>query len=129
MISAGTQNEFVENLRWSPISGVSRPASAFPRKRDREISRPRVDVGAESALIGANVWPAPSRLQRRSRSSFGSTPVIDALHNWPGILEAAVTTEKIVGGQQSNCDRETMAFAARTPNAPSRGPDCRTPCR
>jgi hypothetical protein len=58
MISTGAQNEFGEDLRWSPIFGVSRPASAFPRNRDRGINRPSGDVGAESALVGANVCPA-----------------------------------------------------------------------
>ena len=129
MISAGTQNEFVEDLRWSPISGVSRPASAFPRMRDSEINRPRGDVGAESTLVGADVWPGQPRLQQRSRSSFGSISAIDALHSWARILEATATTEKIVVGRKPNCDRETMIFAARAPNAPSCGPDCRTPCR
>ena len=129
MIFAGTLNEFVRSLRWLRKSGVRAPAKAFPRKRDREISRPRGAVGAKATQVGASAQPGPRQLPRRSRSSFGAIPTLGALRNRPRILEAVTTTAKIFGGKQSNCDRETMVFAARTPNAPSCGPVCRTPCR
>ena len=56
-ISEGTLNKFVESLGWQHMSDVRAPAIAFPRKRAREISRPRGDFGAEAKLVGASARP------------------------------------------------------------------------
>jgi hypothetical protein len=128
-MSAGPLGEFVENLGWWHWSDVRAPAMAFPRKRDREISRPRDDLGAESALAVTSARRASPRLLRRSRCSFCAILEIDANHIRRKSNRAAATTEKIVDGRQPNCGRAVKAFAARTPNAPSCGPDCRTSIR
>ena len=115
MISAGTLAWFVESLRWSPKSGVRAPATAFPRKRAREISRPGGDVGAEATLVGASAQPVPRRLRRRRHRSFGAIPAIDALRSRPRILGTAASPERIAVGRQPNPGRALMVFAARTP--------------
>jgi hypothetical protein len=53
-ICAGPPGGFIENLGWWHWSAVRAPAIAFPRKRDRVISRARDDLGAEAAPVVAN---------------------------------------------------------------------------
>jgi len=99
---------------------------AFPRKRDREISRPRPDLGAGATLVVASARPASSRMSRRRQCSFKAILEIDA--NPPRLRSnrAAASFATIVDVRPRNCSREPMVFAARTPNAPSCGPDWRT---
>ena len=68
-IFAGPLNDFVESLRWSPKSGASGPALAFPRKRVREISRPRDHVGTDATLVLAS-----DCLHRRDRGGGAGVP-------------------------------------------------------
>ena len=74
-----------------PRSGFVAPASALPRKRDREIGRPRVDPRCKAAPVVASARLAPPRLPWRSRGSFAAIPAIDAHRLWRRTNPAAAT--------------------------------------
>jgi hypothetical protein len=89
-----------------PRSGFVAPASAFPRKRDREISRQRDDREFKTKLLVANAQPAPPESMRRSRCSFGAIPLIAACRFRYRSKTAAVTAENITAGRQQDPDQE-----------------------
>ena len=107
-------------------SGAEVTASAFTR-----------NATARSAAreIIANSRPSCSRpthgLPHRSRRGGVVAPSRQFRRSMPAALGAEARrpppqTAKIADGRQLNCTREEMAFAARTPSAPSHGPDCPT---
>jgi hypothetical protein len=69
-------------------------ASAFPLKRDREISRQRGDREFKTAPLAANARPVPPESMRRGRGSFGAIPAITANHIRRRTSRAAATSRK-----------------------------------
>jgi len=105
-----------------------RRPSRFPRRRDREISRPRDDLGAESTLVADSAHP-----HHRDRSGGVAAPS----GQFPRSMPFAIGSESC-GRRHNREDRRrvspelrprTDGLRRQNSYAPSCGHGCRTPCR
>ena len=110
-----------------PRSGFVAPASALPRKRERQIGRSRNDRGCKAAPVAASVRPAPPKSMRRSRGSFSAIPAIDACRPRCRSKTAAATNREDRRRARTQLQLRDDGLRRQNSHAHSRGPDCPTP--